>query len=108
MRSSTSQNCPGCNAEGLELGSDGDFARYGTAHGIAILKPCQGAPDSDAARFLHNYKNLRGIVDVYGQLSADYATQTGHQMAPIGARDDPGCRVPARAAGAGLCVVGEN
>ena len=29
-------------------------------------------------------ENLRGMVDVYGQLSADYATQKGDQMAPIG------------------------
>ena len=78
------ENCPGCTDDGLELGSDGDFARYGAAHGIAILKPCQGGP-IDAARFPHNHENLRGMVDVYGQLSADYATQTGHQMAPIGA-----------------------
>ena len=78
------ENCPGCTADGLELGSDGDFARYGAAHGIAILKPCQGGP-VDAARFPHSHENLRGMVDVYGQLSADYATQNGHQMAPIGA-----------------------
>ena len=36
--------------------------------------------------FLSNnhVQNLRGMIDVYGQLSADYATQEGDQMAPIG------------------------
>ena len=78
-------HCPGCTAGGLEAGSsDGDFARYGAAHGIAILKPCAGGP-IDRYRFPRSHENDRGLVDVYGQLSADYATQTGHQMAPIGA-----------------------
>ena len=45
--------------------------------------PCQGAP-IDPARFPANHENRRGMVDVYGQLSADYATQRGDQMAPIG------------------------
>ena len=39
----------------------------------------------DTTRFPLNHENLRGMVDVYGQLSADYATQKGDQMAPIGA-----------------------
>jgi hypothetical protein len=64
-------------------GSDGAFARYGAVNGIVILKPCQGG-SIDAKRFPQNHENLRGMVDVYGQLSADYATQTGDQMAPIG------------------------
>eukprot|EP00756_Hemistasia_phaeocysticola_P002630 Hpha_TRINITY_DN1178_c0_g1::TRINITY_DN1178_c0_g1_i1::g.113135::m.113135 len=64
-------------------GSDSDFARYGVENGMVILKPCQGGP-IDAARFPNNHENLRGMVDVYGQISADYATQTGGQMAPIG------------------------
>lgn len=64
-------------------GSDDDFARYGAANRFAILKPCQGGP-IDSKRFPQNHENLRGMVDVYGQLSADYATQTGDQMGPIG------------------------
>ena len=63
--------------------SDGDFAKYGAANGIVVLKPCQGSP-IDAKRFPANHENLRGMVDVYGQLSASYATQAGDQMAPIG------------------------
>ena len=64
-------------------GSDRDFAKYGAANDIVILKPCQGGPISKE-RFPENHENLRGMVDVYGQLSADYATQNGDQMKPIG------------------------
>ena len=38
----------------------------------------------DQDRFPFNHENLRGMVDVYGQLSADYATQNGDQMKPVG------------------------
>ena len=65
------------------FGSDGDFARYGLSNDYVILKPCQGGP-IDTDRFPQNHENLRGMVDVYGQISADYATQTGGQMGPIG------------------------
>ena len=44
--------------------------RYAAANGIVVLKPCQGAP-IDTARFPENHENRRGMVDVYGQLSAD-------------------------------------
>ena len=76
----------GCNAftdDPPGGGSDDAFARYGVVNGIVILKPCQGGP-IDQKRFPQNHENLRGMVDVYGQISADYATQTGGQMAPIG------------------------
>lgn len=63
--------------------SDDAFARYAANNAMVILKPCQGGP-IDASRFPHNHENLRGMVDVYGQLSASYATQRGDQMAPIG------------------------
>ena len=33
-----------------------------------------------------NHENLRGMVDVYGQTTPQYATQTGDQMEPIGER----------------------
>lgn len=51
-------------------GSDGVFTRYAAANGIVVLKPCQGAP-IDTARFPENHESRRGMVDVYGQLSAD-------------------------------------
>ena len=64
-------------------GENDDWARYGSANEFVILKPCQGGP-VDPQRFPDNHENLRGMVDVYGQLSADYATQKGDQMEPIG------------------------
>lgn len=75
----------GCNAftDSAPGGSDGEFAKYGAVNGIVILKPCQGGP-IDTKRFPANHENLRGMVDVYGQISANYATQTGSQMGPIG------------------------
>jgi len=67
-------------------GSDEDaFARYGFVNDIVILQPCAGSnPFIDKKRFPDNHENVRGMVDVYGQLSAEYATQKGGQMAPIG------------------------
>ena len=77
----------GCDAEIDPIpplkGSDNDFAKYGIINNIIILKPCQGAPINQT-QFPQNHENLRGLVDVYGQLNADYATQIGDQMAPIG------------------------
>ena len=59
------------------------FARYADSNDIVILKPCAGAP-IDTKRYPDNKENRRGMVDVYGQLGADYATQAGGQMKPIG------------------------
>ena len=64
--------------------TDDDFARYGMANGINVLKPCLSGGPIDAKRFPLNHENLRGMIDVYGQLSADYATQKGDQMEPLG------------------------
>eukprot|EP00656_Telonema_subtile_P028702 TRINITY_DN3129_c0_g2_i1.p1 TRINITY_DN3129_c0_g2~~TRINITY_DN3129_c0_g2_i1.p1 ORF type:complete len:762 (+),score=135.77 TRINITY_DN3129_c0_g2_i1:98-2383(+) len=64
-------------------GQDLDWMRYGQGNNFVILKPCQGAP-IDVKRFPNNHENRRGMVDIYGQLSADYATQKGDQMEPIG------------------------
>jgi hypothetical protein len=64
--------------------TDDDFARYGMANGINVLKPCLSGGPIDAKRFPLNHENLRGMIDVYGQLSADYATQKGDQMQPLG------------------------
>ena len=91
---------PQCNAGGCKLivlpggcnayidpppngGSDDAFARYGMANGIVVLKPCQGGP-IDRRQYPDNHENLRGMVDVYGQLSELYATQKGGQMEPTG------------------------
>ena len=52
-------------------------------NGIVVLKPCQTGP-IDATRFPANHENLRGMVDVYGQMTSDYANQLGGQMAPTG------------------------
>jgi len=59
------------------------FARYAYANNVVILRSCAGAP-IDTKRFPDNKENRRGMVDVYGQLGADYATQIGGQMRPIG------------------------
>lgn len=64
-------------------GSDDDFARYGFANGIIVLKPCQTGP-IDRNVYPQNHENFRGMVDVYGQLSPLYATQKGGQMGPTG------------------------
>lgn len=76
----------GCDASsGLPPGpgSDNVFARYAYTNDIVILKPCQGGP-IDVERFPNNHENLRGMVDVYGQMTPEYATQNGGQMRPIG------------------------
>ncbi len=52
---------------------------------IVILQPCAGDPFIDTKQFPNNHENRRGMVDVYGQLSPEYATQMGGQMQPIGA-----------------------
>ena len=49
-----------------------------------IFKPCVGDSNIDLKRFPGNHENVRGMIDVYGQLGAEYATQKGHQMGPIG------------------------
>ena len=74
----------GCNDITPPMGgSDSAFAKYANDNNIVILKPCQGGI-VDQTRFPENHENLRGMVDVYGQLSADYATRRGDQMEPIG------------------------
>lgn len=65
-------------------GSSSDaFARYAVVNKIVLLLPCAGAP-IDTFKWPDNQENRRSMVDVYGQMSADYATQTGGQMQPIG------------------------
>lgn len=76
----------GCDALTDDPPSGGDedaFARYGFANGIVVLKPCQGGP-IDLKRYPNNHENKRGMKDVYGQMTAEYATQKGSQMEPIG------------------------
>jgi len=60
-----------------------DFSRYGDSNGIVVLKPCQGAP-IDLKRYPNNHENRRGMKDVHGQMTPEYATQKGTQMEPIG------------------------
>jgi len=76
--------CGPTKALGGPGGSDHDFARYAVVNDIVILKPCQGNPLIDQTRFPDNHENVRGMVDVYGQLTPEYATQKGGQMQPIG------------------------
>jgi hypothetical protein len=73
----------GCDAFHDDPPGNDDWARYGIVNNFAILKPCAGGP-IDQKRFPENHENLRGMVDIYGQLSANYATQKGYQMEPIG------------------------
>jgi hypothetical protein len=64
-------------------GEMNDFARYGLVNDIVVLKYCLGF-NLDRKRFPHSHENIRGLSDVYGQLSPDYATQIGPQLKPIG------------------------
>jgi len=69
-------------------GPEGDAAtdalsRYAVSNNFVILSPCIGLP-VDLFRFKHAHEMLRGLADVYGQLSDDYTTQTGFQMKPLG------------------------
>jgi len=75
--------CDAFNDKNPPGGSTDDFARYGMWNDMVVFLPCAGGP-IDTERFPMNHENLRGMVDVYGQLSPEYATQTGDQMAPIG------------------------
>ena len=63
--------------------SDIDFAKYGEAHNIVVLKACVGGY-FDADRFPNAGEVHRGLLDVYGQLSEDYAMQSGYHMRVVG------------------------
>jgi len=63
--------------------SNDDFSRYAVVNKIVLLMPCAGGP-IDTFKWPDNHENARGMVDVYGQLGNDYATQKGGQMEPIG------------------------
>merc|ERR1711957_974646 len=76
----------GCNAwveKPPGGGSDDAYARYGLANGIVIFKPCLGGIINPFL-YPNNHENKRGMKDVYGQMTAEYATQKGSQMEPIG------------------------
>ena len=66
------------------LGVDGDFARYAESNRIVVLGLKINGGYVDAARFPNACEVLRGLSDVYGQLSADYAMQSGFQMRVAG------------------------
>merc|ERR1712224_825396 len=74
----------GCDGVDPPMGNEmDDWTRYAIVNKIVILRPCQGAP-IDTKRFPQNHENLRYMADVYGQMSANYATKKGYQMEPIG------------------------
>lgn len=63
--------------------SNDAFGRYAVVNKIVLLMPCAGGP-IDKSKWPDNHENLRGMVDVYGQMGNNYATQKGGQMEPIG------------------------
>ena len=64
-------------------GVDDDFAKYAETNDIVIVGfHVGGYVDEDL--FPNAGEVLRGLSDVYGQLSADYATQNGYQMRAAG------------------------
>ena len=60
-----------------------DWLKYGEANGVVVLQPCVGGP-VDAARFPAATEVQRGLLDVYGQLSEDYAMQSAPHMRVFG------------------------
>ena len=80
-----------CQADRMEpcklvvmLGVDGDFARYAESNRIVVLGLKINGGYVDAGRFPDACEVLRGLSDVYGQLSADYAMQSAYQMRVAG------------------------
>jgi len=65
------------------LGVDLDFARYAESNGIVIVGMAIGG-HVDRTRFPNACEVQRGLSDVYGQLSDDYAMQSGYQMRVVG------------------------
>ena len=61
------------------LGLDFDFARYAESNNIVIVGMQIGGY-VDRSRFPNACEVLRGLSDVYGQLSEDYAMQSAYQM----------------------------
>mmetsp|Transcript_8650 Transcript_8650/g.11901 ORF Transcript_8650/g.11901 Transcript_8650/m.11901 type:complete len:368 (+) Transcript_8650:37-1140(+) len=64
-------------------GGDVDWAKYGEANGIVILKPCVGG-HVDTERFPQAHEVQRGLLDVYGQLSDEYVFQSAPHMRFVG------------------------
>ena len=60
-----------------------DWLRYAEQNGIVVLQPCVGGP-VNASRFPGSTEVQRGLLDVYGQLSDDYAMQSGFHMKVFG------------------------
>jgi len=59
------------------------MARWGQTNNIVILKLCVGGY-VDKKRFPQAPEIQRGLLDVYGQLSSDYATQSSPHMKVFG------------------------
>eukprot|EP00520_Triparma_pacifica_P018484 CAMPEP_0118640538 /NCGR_PEP_ID=MMETSP0785-20121206/4807_1 /TAXON_ID=91992 /ORGANISM="Bolidomonas pacifica, Strain CCMP 1866" /LENGTH=333 /DNA_ID=CAMNT_0006531933 /DNA_START=123 /DNA_END=1124 /DNA_ORIENTATION=- len=64
-------------------GADIDFIKYADSNRIVVVKPCVGGY-FDAERFPNAAEVSRGLLDVYGQLSDDYAWQSGFHMKVFG------------------------
>lgn len=73
----------GCPDEPSLSGGNQEWAKYGEANDIVVLKPCVGGY-FDKERFPNAMEVGRGLFDVYGQLGSDYATQNGYHMKMIG------------------------
>ena len=65
------------------LGGDNDFARYAESNDIVMVGLGIGGY-VDRSRFPNACEVIRGLSDVYGQLSEDYAMQSGYQMRVAG------------------------
>eukprot|EP00472_Partenskyella_glossopodia_P010845 CAMPEP_0197538406 /NCGR_PEP_ID=MMETSP1318-20131121/59630_1 /TAXON_ID=552666 /ORGANISM="Partenskyella glossopodia, Strain RCC365" /LENGTH=389 /DNA_ID=CAMNT_0043096809 /DNA_START=20 /DNA_END=1186 /DNA_ORIENTATION=- len=70
----------GCTGFG---GGDIDWAKYGEANDIVILKPCVGGY-VNATRFPQAHEVQRGLLDVYGQLTEEYVMQSAPHMKFMG------------------------
>ena len=72
-----------CDSEPSLSGGDQEWSKYGETNDIVVFKPCVGGY-LDKERFPNAMEVGRGLFDVYGQLSSDYATQNGPHMKMIG------------------------
>ena len=59
------------------------WASWAEPNSIVLLQPCVGG-SVDVGRFPAANEVQRGLLDVYGQLSEDYATQSAPQMNTFG------------------------
>jgi len=74
----------GCSSLPAKADIDVDWAKYGETNGIIILKACGSGGPVDAMAYPNSYEIQRGLLDVYGQLTPEYATQQGIPMRVVG------------------------